>query len=172
MTTSNSNNRGRSQPSLYSSISKLPLIKSPSAQVPPPIQLPKDIHPLPQDVRPYFVYPFSLESYVLSPSAPSSSTISQLYQRHERYLEEREAETRERERQALRRIAPGWSEGDHSILTPQIGTRANPSKTSVDAASPIEPLKGSTAKSRRFNNDMDDMIDTLAHLDSLDDSPP
>ena len=81
--------------SLYSTCASLPLIKSPALRVPAPVTLPPTLHPLPPNVQDYFVYPFSLERFVLDT-----------------------AEKRERERRAeMQRRAPGWTEGG-GVLEP------------------------------------------------------
>jgi hypothetical protein len=80
---------------LYTTCSRLPLIKAPSLRVPPPITLPQTLHPLPTNIHDYFVYPFSLEKFVLDA-----------------------AEKRNREKkEELQRRAPGWTEGG-GVLEP------------------------------------------------------
>jgi hypothetical protein len=80
---------------LYFSCSSLPLIKSPALRVPPPVTLPPTLHPLPPNIHDYFVYPFSLEKFVLDA-----------------------AEKRKREkREEMQRRAPGWTEGG-GVLEP------------------------------------------------------
>lgn len=80
---------------LYATCARLPLIKSPALRVPPPVSLPQTLHPLPPNIHDYFVYPFSLEKFVLDT-----------------------AERREREkREELQRRAPGWTEGG-GVLEP------------------------------------------------------
>lgn len=80
--------QGPGQEEPYALCSKVPLIKSPAVRVPAPVSLPTNIHPLPPNLQEYFVYPFSLEHFVLDA-----------------------ADRRERQRQEdLRKRAPGWSE--------------------------------------------------------------
>jgi hypothetical protein len=80
---------------LYATCSRLPLIKAPSLRVPPPVTLPQTLHPLPNNIHDYFVYPFSLEKFVLDA-----------------------AEKRDREKkEELQRRAPGWTEGG-AVLEP------------------------------------------------------
>lgn len=75
--------------SLYGLCARVPLIKSPAVRVPPPVALPSSLHPLPPNLQEYFVYPFSLERFVLDA-----------------------ADRREKaRREDLQRRAPGWSEG-------------------------------------------------------------
>lgn len=93
--TNNDSNGGNSTATLYATCSQLPLIKAPSLRVPPPVTLPPTLHPLPNNIQDYFVYPFSLERFVLDA-----------------------AEKREREkREELQRRAPGWIEGG-GVLEP------------------------------------------------------
>ncbi|KAK4057515.1 hypothetical protein OIO90_001584 [Microbotryomycetes sp. JL221] len=104
-------------PTTLQLVDKVPLIKSPSFWVSKPVELPPDIHPLPEDVHAYFVYPHTIESHALSvlPAA-----LEELRHKHEarcRTLTSY-AESKERARKArLNQIAPGWSEGG-SIMQP------------------------------------------------------
>ncbi|ORY74768.1 hypothetical protein BCR35DRAFT_306576 [Leucosporidium creatinivorum] len=98
-------------PSTSNLVDKVPLIKSPSFWIPTPIQLPPDIHPLPDDVQAYFVYPHSIESHTLT-TLPS--LLSNLQQSHSQrlHLLASLAESKERARKhRLNQIAPGWAEG-------------------------------------------------------------
>lgn len=98
-------NGGNSTATLYATCSRLPLIKAPSLRVPPPVTLPPTLHPLPNNIHDYFVYPFSLEKFVLD-----------------------SAEKREREkREELQRRAPGWIEGG-GVLEPTKRTGDSNSK--------------------------------------------
>ncbi|PWN28333.1 hypothetical protein BDZ90DRAFT_145397 [Jaminaea rosea] len=106
------------------------LLKNPSLTTPQPIPSPAaSVHPLPPDLSAYFVYPFSLEAFVLQgggdPGAGgagggfrSSQQIEEEGRRYARYLEEREESKKERERERIRRIAPGWNVGGEGALQP------------------------------------------------------
>ncbi|KAF9239283.1 hypothetical protein BU15DRAFT_74706 [Melanogaster broomeanus] len=119
--------------SQYAAAGHVPLIKSPALRVPPPVELPPDIHPLPDSVTPYFVYPFTLEPHVL--------TVER-----EALLRSREDEKERRRREALRRVAPGF-EGNGTVLTP---VRASPETHGA----------GQQSDSRRTSADvMDDLVD-------------
>lgn len=94
--------------SLYALSSHVPLIKSPAVRVPPPIQLPPTLHPLPPSVQEYFVYPFSLERFVLDAA-------------------DRREEAR---RKDLQRRAPGWNETS-DVLEPTRRSHTTSSETST-----------------------------------------
>lgn len=154
---------------LYTHASRVPLIKSPSISLPPPVKLPQDLHPLPSDISAYFVYPFSLESYVLDPNTPSSSTIDQLLAKHKQYLEGREREKEEKQREMLRRVAPGWQQGDVLLPTSSkasgAGPGAGPSATAAAATAEQQESRKKDEKEER--TPLDDLADHLAQLDAL-----
>ncbi|KAJ4001221.1 hypothetical protein F5050DRAFT_97665 [Lentinula boryana] len=145
----------------YAAAAHVPLIKSPSLRVPPRIELPEDIHPLPDSVTPYFVYPFTLEPHVLTLESSRRSTISSHQARHEAYLMSRENEKEQRKREALRKIAPGF-EPRGSVLVPTRATSvplsATPNNISADT------LPSSTGH-RYTKSVMEDLVDQLAALD-------
>ncbi|KAJ1017918.1 hypothetical protein NDA13_006529 [Ustilago tritici] len=158
---------------LYSLASRVPLIKSPSVSIPTPVQLPPDLHPLPADISAYFVYPFSLESYVLDPNTPSSSTIDQLLEKHKQYLEGREREKREREEERLRKMAPGWT-GVGGVLMPT-STGGVKDATAAGKGGKSGSLVGEEAEKQKKSEQkgeertpLDDLADHLAQLDALD----
>ncbi|SGY74642.1 BQ5605_C005g03374 [Microbotryum silenes-dioicae] len=98
-------------------VEKVPLIKSPSFWVPKPVELPPDIHPLPDSVEPYFVYPFTIENHALSvlPAALEAlrSSHAQRLERLRSY-----SEAKEKARKAhLNAVAPGWT-GDGGMILP------------------------------------------------------
>ncbi|KAF8504711.1 hypothetical protein F5888DRAFT_776741 [Russula emetica] len=92
----------------YAAASRVPLIQSPSLRVPRPVELPPDIHPLPENINAYFVYPFTLESHILNIESNRRTSIAAQTERHEAHLHAREEEKKRRKREALRRIAPGF----------------------------------------------------------------
>ncbi|KAN0063922.1 hypothetical protein ACQY0O_003528 [Thecaphora frezii] len=141
---------------LYSAASRIPLIKSPSVSVPAPIRLPSDLHPLPPDISAYFVYPFSLESYVLDPKTPSSATIAQLQESYEDYLRRRHEERQLQERQRLQRLAPGWADGGGGVMVP-------------DSKSKRSNQEGERKEAQRAP--IDDLVDHLAKLEAMDAKP-
>ncbi|GAA5845337.1 hypothetical protein JCM11251_007999 [Rhodosporidiobolus azoricus] len=96
-------------------VDKVPLIKNPGFWVPKPVELPQDIHPLPDDVHAYFVYPHSLEAHVLS-TLPGA--LQQLRDTHSQrlHLLASYADSKERARKArLNQMAPGWNEGGGAL---------------------------------------------------------
>ncbi|KAJ3718099.1 hypothetical protein DFJ43DRAFT_777726 [Lentinula guzmanii] len=157
MTTTNM----REDKSPYAAAAHVPLIKSPSLRVPPRIELPEDIHPLPDSVTPYFVYPFTLEPHVLTLESSRRSTVSSHQARHEAFLLSRENEKEQRKREALRKIAPGF-EPRGSVLVPTRATSvplsATPNNVNADT------LPSSTGH-RYTKSVMEDLVDQLAALD-------
>ncbi|KAM0745859.1 hypothetical protein T439DRAFT_384570 [Meredithblackwellia eburnea MCA 4105] len=105
-------------PSTSQLVEKVPLIKSPSFWVPPPVELPPDIHPLPDDLTAYFVYPHTLESHALATLPHALDSLSSLHSQRVHLLASL-AESRERARRAhLNKLAPGWGEGGGGIMQP------------------------------------------------------
>ncbi|KAI0290999.1 hypothetical protein BC826DRAFT_1092417 [Russula brevipes] len=92
----------------YAAASRVPLIQSPSLRVPRPVDLPPDIHPLPESVNAYFVYPFTLEPHVLAVESNRRAMIASHAARREAHLRAREDGKQRRKREALHRIAPGY----------------------------------------------------------------
>ncbi|KAJ7671940.1 hypothetical protein B0H17DRAFT_1208866 [Mycena rosella] len=129
---------------------RVPLIKSPSLRVPRPVILPPDIHPLPDSVTPYFVYPFTIEPHILTLESSRRTTLAAHATRREAYLRARAEEKERRKRDALRRIAPGFEPGEGHLLVPT--KRAS---VIAPAASPLPP-----------RSVMEDLVDQLAALDS------
>ncbi|TFK68919.1 hypothetical protein BDN72DRAFT_870805 [Pluteus cervinus] len=133
--------------SQYSSASSVPLIKSPSIRVPKPVILPPDIHPLPDNITDYFVYPFTLEPHVITLESSRRTTIAAHSARREAYIRSREDEKERRRREALRRIAPGF-EPQGSVLVP-----TRPAQNPLPEPTPVRSV-------------MDDLVDHLANLSS------
>lgn len=140
----------------YAAAVNVPLIKSPSLRVPQRVQLPPDIHPLPDSVTPYFVYPFTLEPHIITLESSRRSTIAAHTARREEYLRSRESEKERRKRDALRKIAPGF-EPSGNVLVPT---------KSVSSGGNEE---GKTHE--RTRSVMDDLVDQLAALDSASTGP-
>lgn len=141
----------------YDAARRVNLIKSPSVSVPPPITFPTDLHPLPPDLHAYFVYPFSLETYVLDPNSPSSRTVEELHSRHASYLEWREQEKQRVEKERLRRVAPGWN---------QAAAPLEPNRKSIgaDLANSLSPQQSAAPAA----GPMDAMQELVEHLSKLD----
>ncbi|KAJ3512590.1 hypothetical protein NLJ89_g3432 [Agrocybe chaxingu] len=76
----------------YLAAAQIPLIKSPSLRVPQPVELPPDIHPLPDSVNPYFVYPFTLEPHIVTLESSRRTTLAAHATRREAYLRSRDEE--------------------------------------------------------------------------------
>ncbi|GBE89080.1 hypothetical protein SCP_1500830 [Sparassis crispa] len=145
---------GQSQ-SQYAAASRVPLIKSPSLRVPRPVELPPDIHPLPDNVTAYFVYPFTLEPHVLTLEDSRRSTLAAHTARREAFLKAREDEKERRKLEALHRIAPGFE--------PR-GTPLVPVKRFSMVPSPPSPVSQENTGHTSSKSVMEDLVDQLAAL--------
>ncbi|KAF8323824.1 hypothetical protein DL93DRAFT_43520 [Clavulina sp. PMI_390] len=151
----------------YAPIANIPIIKSPSLRTPVPIPIPVDVHPLPDNVNAYFVYPFTLEPHVLTLESSRQSTFQAHSAKNAAYLRSREEEKIRRKREALHRIAPGFEPSAGTLVPTKIALR--PSSVSIGSPPPPPPLGsigaagGASAAPRDV---MDDLVDQLAALDS------
>ncbi|KAF8580180.1 hypothetical protein K439DRAFT_1265778, partial [Ramaria rubella] len=143
--------------SQYAAAAGVPLIKSPSLRVPPPVELPQDIHPLPEDVTAYFVYPFTLEPHILTLESARQSTLSAHAARRDAYLRSREEEKERRKREALRRIAPGFEPQGVPLVPVRVDR-----PLSGGARSPTDP----NGLPNPPKSVMDDLVDQLAAMDA------
>ncbi|CED82953.1 hypothetical protein [Phaffia rhodozyma] len=100
----------------YAPAASIPLIKSPSLYLPKPIELPPDIHPLPEDIQAYFVYPFTLESHILAHGPAHRQQLQARQNAHVAYLFQREEDKKARKRAEMNRVAPGWSPGGSALV--------------------------------------------------------
>lgn len=146
--------------SQYAAAARVPLIKSPSLRVPQPVTLPPDIHPLPDCVTAYFVYPFTIEPHILTLESSRRNTFCAQAARLEAYLRTRQEEKNRRKRDALRRIAPGF-EPEGSTLVP--------TRTSLDTVAPSSELlfSGDSQSSHghgRTRSTVDDLAEQLTKL--------
>ncbi|KAG6837572.1 hypothetical protein H0H93_006986 [Arthromyces matolae] len=120
------------------------------------VVLPPDIHPLPDSVTDYFVYPFTLEPHVITLESSRRSTVAAHAARREAYLRQREEGKERRKRDALRRIAPGF-EPQGSVLVP---TRT------TSGPNPLPNTDQDQPGHRHTRSVMEDLVDQLAALDS------
>ncbi|CAK5265447.1 unnamed protein product [Mycena citricolor] len=143
--------------SQYSQAARMPLIKSPSLRIPRPVTLPPDIHPLPESIAPYMVYPFTLEPHIITLESSRQATVAAHDARRDAYLKSRADEKDRRKRDALRRIAPGFEPGEGHVLVPTKRSSLVGSPPPVSAA-PTPPAPPKSV--------MDDLVDRLAAMDS------
>ncbi|KAI0724852.1 hypothetical protein C8Q72DRAFT_648363 [Fomitopsis betulina] len=144
----------------YSAASRVPLIKSPSLRVSKHVERPPDIHPLPDDVSAYFVYPFTLEPHVIRLEESRRATLAAHAARREAYLKSREEEKERRKREALRRIAPGFEpQGTPLVPTKRSSVDRGSSPASSDA-------QNSIVGHARTRSVMDDLVDQLAAMEA------
>ncbi|KAF5344770.1 hypothetical protein D9757_013429 [Collybiopsis confluens] len=137
--------------------------------MPSQVELPEDIHPLPDSVTAYFVYPFTLEPQVLTMESSRRSTIAAHEARRQAYLRSREDEKEQRKREALRKIAPGF-EPRGSLLVPTRASSVPLSTGSESADTGPGPITSSSSSGtpghRHSKSVMEDLVDQLAALDS------
>ncbi|WRT69811.1 uncharacterized protein IL334_006802 [Kwoniella shivajii] len=159
----------------YSAAATIPLIKSPSLWLPKPIEMPNDIHPLPEDITAYFVYPFSLEEHILSTHPSAAESISQRRARNAEILHQREVEEEQREKDVLRKIAPGYNPS--SLLLPSSSSSTNiPSPSMLFPTSfqtqtqtqsrPITETRVGKSVDGKTNDLMDDLVSQLEEMEA------
>ncbi|KAI6045232.1 hypothetical protein EDC04DRAFT_2636570 [Pisolithus marmoratus] len=160
--------------SQYAAAANIPLIKSPALRVPPPVILPPDIHPLPDSVTPYFVYPFTLEPHVLALESSRRNTLATNAARREALLRARDDERQRRKREALRRVAPGF-EGNGAVLMP-VRVNSDTNSAGNDATREQQPLAARSVDGASNEHGqvgtVDDLAYQLAWLDTQEHQPP
>jgi hypothetical protein len=91
-----------------------------------------------------FVYPFSLESFVVSPPpthlshAQQRTQIQSDRQRRAQYLEQREAEKSRAKKEVLRRVAPGYDAAE--VLQPTRQSFELPKSLTPGQSAPLDLL--------------------------------
>ncbi|KAH9041507.1 hypothetical protein EDB83DRAFT_2409282 [Lactarius deliciosus] len=152
--------------SQYAAASRVPLIQSPSLRVPKHVELPPDIHPLPESVDPYFVYPFTLEPHVLTVESNRRATLAAHAARREALLRAREDEKLRRKREALRRIAPGFEPRGAPLVPVKTGIALDQQQKEDGMGGKAVAAAGQGGHPRDV---MDDLVDRLAALESAAD---
>ncbi|WWC92665.1 uncharacterized protein L201_007624 [Kwoniella dendrophila CBS 6074] len=161
--------------SQYSAAATVPLIKSPSLWLPKPIEMPNDIHPLPEDITAYFVYPFTLEEHVLSIHPSPAESISQRRARNAEILHQREVEEEQREKDALKKIAPGYNPS--SVLLPSsssASSSSNPNTMKSDLFDGLSMSSGTVSSTNNvaqrqntsISDPMDDLVSQLEEMEA------
>ncbi|KZV83212.1 hypothetical protein EXIGLDRAFT_777784 [Exidia glandulosa HHB12029] len=148
-----------SETSQYAAAAYAPLIKNPSLRVPEPATLPPDIHPLPDTLADYMVYPYTLEPHVLALESARRTTAASHAARREAYLKHRDEEKERRRRETLRRVAPGFDPS-----APLVPTRALHSPS--NSVSAPTPAQSQPSVHSRTKSVMDDLVEQLAVLDA------
>lgn len=149
------------------------------------MELPQDIHPLPDSVTPYvrpfparfkksnsnfipydyrsilqFVYPFTLEPHIITLESSRRSTIAAHSARREAYLRSRAEEIERRKRDALHKIAPGLG----TVLVPvrAPSTQGAHENSGGSSSTGTQAQRGPDIE----RNVMDDLVDQLEALES------
>jgi len=132
--------------------------------VPRPAELPPDIHPLPENINAYFVYPFTLEPHILNIESNRRTSIAAQAERHEAYLRAREEEKQRRKREALRRIAPGFEPRSAPLVPVKTGAALGQQQQQQGQEGQQE---GESASGQGLpqRDVMDDLVDRLAALE-------
>lgn len=146
----------------YAAAANVPLIKSPALRFPRPVELPPDVHPLPDSVSAYFVYPFSLENHILTLESSRRKTFAAHAARREAYLKTRLEEKERRRRDALRRIAPGFEPQSIPLVPTRVASTGSP----IDGSIPSPPPPVGATFPTQTESVMDDLVNQLAALDS------
>ncbi|KIR59515.1 hypothetical protein I312_100773 [Cryptococcus bacillisporus CA1280] len=159
----------------YAAAATVPLIKSPSLWLPQPVELPNEIHPLPEDITAYFVYPFTLEEHVLSIHPSPHEAIALKRAKCAEILHRREEAEEQKERDNLKRIAPGYNPS--SVLVPISASHTPTSSISQPLAPPVDPNDGAQSVTSPRSSDthtqaqaatdpMDDLVAKLEEMES------
>ncbi|KAL1412585.1 hypothetical protein Q8F55_000332 [Vanrija albida] len=122
--------------------------------------MPNDIHPLPDDITAYFVYPFTLETHVVGLTPPPHVAISEKRARAAAVLHAREVEEEQRERDALHKLAPGYNPS--SLLVPTARGGAAPA---AGALQPSSSAAGAPAAAAA-PDPMDELVAQLEELEN------
>lgn len=144
------------------------------------VPIPSDVHPLPEDVTAYvksfavlylhpsltlypqFVYPFTLEPHVLTLESSRQSTLQAHVTRNTAYLRSRDDEKLRRQREALRRIAPGFEPSGGTLVPTKLAPRK-------ETSPPLTQSLGSRqfpSSSPPPRDVMNELVDQLVALDS------
>ncbi|KAL0255281.1 hypothetical protein I308_100078 [Cryptococcus tetragattii IND107] len=158
----------------YAAAATVPLIKSPSLWLPQPVELPNEIHPLPEDITAYFVYPFTLEEHVLSIHPSPHEAISLKRAKCAEILHRREEAEEQKERDNLKRIAPGYNPS--SVLVPISASHTPTSSISRPLAPPVDANGGAPSVTSPRSSDthtqaqaaIDPMDDLVAKLEEME----
>ncbi|PVG04541.1 hypothetical protein CPB86DRAFT_2663 [Serendipita vermifera] len=150
-----------SSSSQYGPAASVPLIKSPSLRVPKLVQMPPDIHPLPDSVSAYFVYPFTLESHILTLESQRQATFQSHAVHRAAYLRAREEEKERikrakeeeeerRKREALRKVAPGFEPAGGTLVPKRLSMAAPTAAGIPGGASGSHTSHGSISGANAF----------------------
>ncbi|KAG8800634.1 hypothetical protein FRC17_006828 [Serendipita sp. 399] len=156
-------NPGSPGASQYGQAAYVPLIKSPSVRVPKLVQVPPDIHPLPESVAAYFVYPYTLEPHILTLESQRQATFTAqnahratVFQRREQVKEQQrqeqerlkrliEEEEERRRKEKLRKVAPGFDPSAGALVPKRVGNASSPASGNTTFSL---DLSGSTSTAR------------------------
>ena len=108
-----------------------------------------------------FVYPFTLETHILTLESSRRSTLAAHAAKHEAILKQRAEDKERRRKEALRRVAPGFDPESGPLVPDKL---AKVEDNVVDAEKGNESGRENTHTRQR--SVMDDRVDHLAALDA------
>ncbi|WVN87474.1 uncharacterized protein L203_102656 [Cryptococcus depauperatus CBS 7841] len=145
----------------YAAAATVPLVKSPSLWLPKPVELPNDIHPLPEDITAY-------ENHVLNLHPSPHEAISQKRAKCAEILHEREEEEEQKERDAIRKIAPGYNPS--SVLVPKSSHTPSSSISQtfnqLSSTTQTDPTQTYERSQTKETDAMDDLVARLEEMES------
>lgn len=140
-----------------------------------------------------FVYPYTLEDFVLHPQPPHKShhdRIAKLHSEHEtrlKFLQEREEEKTRKRKEALRKVAPGYEPPEDDDGVTEVGSSITSDleekhkktgileptrKSQVPLTDTLSTSPGQTTTSAQAEDKprdvMDDLVEGLARMDELE----
>nr|ODO04257.1 hypothetical protein L204_00613 [Cryptococcus depauperatus CBS 7855] len=134
----------------YAAAATVPLVKSPSLWLPKP-----------------FVYPFTLEDHVLNLHPSPHEAISQKRAKCAEILHEREEEEEQKERDAIRKIAPGYNPS--SVLVPKSShTPSSSISQTFNQLSSTTQTNATQTYERSQTKETDAMDDLVARLEEME----
>lgn len=134
--------------------------------MPARVTLPPDIHPLPDSVTEYFVYPFTLEPHVITLEQARRRTLSAHAARREALLASRAEDKERRKREALRRIAPGFEPQGAPLVPVRKSLDAGSASQQQHVKEVVDEMHKNVAGEEKVRDVMADLVDSLERMDA------